>query len=262
MKKQLLTALVLLVAFNYGSAQDDKKKEKEVEMQEAPYDFLDAFDKSRRDKEMVRTNTKLLVAFGFNQALGDDNGIGEDYRFWGSGVFDLGLEFSTRLKADDDLLRFNYGLTLRTQTLRINNNEVFETLNRVTTLRNPLISLDRSRFSQVSLNFPMHIEIGRRTLKDYENGLKRYGGDKAFVVGLGGYLGFITSSSQSIEFQNEGRDVTLTNTNDFEVNDFQYGLSVYAGWNTMQIFATYGLSEIFDNSPVQQQYLSFGIRLR
>lgn len=257
MKKQLLFTLALIATFNFGFSQ-----ETEDEVYEAPYDFLDAFDQSRRDKEMVRTNTKLFIAFGWNQAVGDGNGIGEDYRFWGSGMFDLGLEFSTRLQEDDDLFRLTYGLTVRTQTLRINDNKFFATDNNITRLENAGINIDRSRFSQISLNVPLHIEIGRRTLKDYEKGLKRYGGVKPFVVGLGGYVGVVTTSSQAVDFEREGRDITLTTTNDFEINQFQYGLSAYAGWNDLQFFATYGLNDIFKDSPVQQQYLTFGIRFR
>ncbi|MGJ8684915.1 MAG: hypothetical protein ACSHWW_09845 [Nonlabens sp.] len=256
MKKKLLFAIAMVAVFNLGHAQDEK------ELDEAPYDFLDAFDDSRRDQEMVMTNTKFIVGFGFNQALGDGNGIGDDYRFWGSGVFDLGLEFSTRLKKEDDCLRFNYGLTMRVQSLRINDNKVFSTFNNVTDLQDAGFDIDRSRFTQVSILAPLHLEFGSRELKNYEDGIKRYGGDKPFVVGVGGYVGLVSTSSQEVKYEREGRDVTSTLTNDFEVNNFQYGLSAYAGWNDMQLFATYGLNDIFKNSPVQQQYVTLGIRFR
>lgn len=256
MKKFLLFAVAVIAITQTGFAQEDS------ELEEAPYDFLDAFDKDRREKEMVRTNTKLTFGIGWNQALGDGNGIGEDYRFWGSGVFDFGLEFSTRLQKDDDLLRLNYGPTIRVQSLRVTGNRVFTTFDRVTTLEDAGINIDRSRFSQTSIMVPLHLEIGRRELKDYEDGIKRYGGDSPFVVGLGGYIGFITRTSQEVDFEREGRDVTNTLTNDFEVNNFQYGLSVYAGWNDTQFFATYGLSDILKDSPLQQQYVTFGVRFR
>lgn len=256
MKKLLLLSFALISAFSF--AQDDK----ENELDEAPYDFLDLFDETRRDKETVLTNTKLFLAFGFNQALGDGNGIGEDYRFWGSGIFDVGLEFSTRLNKEDDLFRLTYGLNLRTQTLRVNDNRVFETQNNVTNLVSSPLNLDRSRFSQVSFVAPLHIEIGRRDLKDYEDGIKRYGGDDPFIAGIGGYIGYAAVTSQEIKFDREGRNVTSTLTNDFVINKFQYGLSAYAGWNDTQFFVTYGLNTILDNSPIEQQHFSFGIRLR
>ncbi len=256
MKTNLLLIITVIGLFNLGYAQEEN------ELEDAPYDFLDLFDESRRDQETVMSNTKLYVGFGFNQALGDGNGIGDDYRFWGSGVFDVGLEFSTRLKKEDDFMRFNYGLTMRIQSLRINDDKIFSTFNNVTRLEDAGFDLDGSRFTQVSILAPVHLEFGRRDLKDYEDGIKRYGGTKPFVVGVGGYLGLVSTSSQEIKYEREGRDVTNTLTNDFEVNNFQYGLSVYAGWNDAQLFATYGLNDIFKDSPVQQQYVTLGVRFR
>nr|WP_202963489.1 hypothetical protein [Nonlabens ulvanivorans] len=159
-------------------------------------------------------------------------------------------------------MRFNYGLTMRIQSLRINDDKIFSTFNNVTRLEDAGFDLDGSRFTQVSILAPVHLEFGRRDLKDYEDGIKRYGGAKPFVVGVGGYIGLVSTSSQEIKYEREGRDVTNTLTNDFEVNNFQYGLSVYAGWNDSQIFATYGLNDIFKDSPVQQQYVTLGVRFR
>lgn len=258
MKKLLFISIALISAFTFAQ----EESEKDNELHEAPYDFLDSFDSSRRDKETVFTNTKLLLAFGFNQALGDGNGIGEDYRFWGSGMFDVGLEFSTRLNKKDDLFRLTYGLNLRTQTLRLNDDRIFETQNSITNLVNAPFNLDRSRFTQFSFVAPVHIEFGKRELKEYEDGIKRYGGDDPFVAGIGGYIGYVTMTSQEIKYDREGRDVTSTLTNDFEVNAFQYGLSAYAGWNNAQFFITYGLNNILDSSPLEQKHVSFGIRLR
>ena len=90
--KKLAITLFLLGAFfvNAQETNDDQDQPKEV-----PNDFLDIFDSSRSERA-VQTQTKLVLAIGWNQALGDGNGIGDDYRFWGSGIFELGVEFSTR----------------------------------------------------------------------------------------------------------------------------------------------------------------------
>lgn len=255
MKKGLLTALTVLFCLPLFAQEEN-------ELNEAPKDFLDLFDETRENRD-VRTTTDLVVAFGWNQALGDDNGIGEDYRFWGSGIFDVGLEFNTRLQENDDLLRITYGFNLRTQSLRINGNRQFFTLDNVTDL-SPVFNLevDRSRFRQFSLVAPLHLEIGGRSVNEYENGIKRYGGGRGFIVGIGGYLGYTTTSTQELDFEREGRDVTATVTNDFEINAFNYGLSFYAGWDHLQFFALYGLNDMFKDSPLEQQQVSFGIRLR
>lgn len=254
----------LLCVGSISQAQNDNDVSTQEELDEAPYDFLDMFNQNRRDKEVVMTQTALMIAFGFNQAVGNDNGIGEDYRFWGSGVFDIGLEFSTRLSKKSDLLRVTYGLSARLNSLRVNNNKAFRTSNNVTTLDPVGFNVDRSRFNQAGFHIPLHLEIGKRGLNEYKDGIKRSGSgsDQSFVVGIGGYLGYTTTSTQSLEFEREGRDVTLSTTNDFEINNFNYGLSAYVGYEDLQLFVNYGLNEIFKDSPIQQNYLSFGIRLR
>lgn len=232
------------------------------ELNKAPVDFLDIFDQDRRDKEFVRTTTNLVLAAGFNQAIGEDNGIGDSYRFWGSGTFEIGLEFTTRLHRENDKMRFNYGLGLRTNTLHINDNKAFFTNNNVTRLEPIGFDIDRSYFTQISIVAPLHLEFGCRELQTYKDGIKRYRDDDAFVFGIGGYLGLVSTSSQAIKFDREGRSITRTVTDDYEVNNFLYGLSAYAGWDSFQLFATYGLNDIFKDSPLEERYLSFGIRLR
>lgn len=81
------------------------------------------------------------------------------------------------------------------------------------------------------------------------------------MVGVGGYIGVNAATSQQLDFEREGRNISTTLSNDFVTEDFLYGLSGYVGIGSMQVFAKYGLNSIFKNSPVDQQYLSIGFRL-
>jgi hypothetical protein len=254
--------VIILVLFTFTITCFGQEVEETKEPKKAPVDFLDIFDQNRREKEFVRTTTDLVVSFGFNQALSNDNGIGDAYRFWGSGVFEVGLEFTTRLNPENDKFRFNYGLALRANDLSINNDKAFVTNNNVTNLAPLNFDIKRSDFIQYSIVAPFHLEFGPRKLKTYKDGIKRYKDDRAFVAGLGGYIGVVTSTSQSIRFDREGRTVTQTTANDYEINNFIYGVSAYAGWDNLQFFATYGLNDILKDSPIQERYLTFGIRLR
>jgi hypothetical protein len=254
-----LLPLFVVLACSLSFAQ---KVEKTKELEKAPIDFLDLFDSDRREKELTKTSTNLVLAAGFNQALGDGNGIGDAYRFWGSGTFEIGLEFATRLHPANDQIRFNYGLAMRMSNLHINDNKEFSTIDNVTTLEPIGFDVDRSTFTQINIVAPFHLEFGPRNLQTYKDGIKRYRDDDAFVFGIGGYLGFVSTSSQALKFDREGRGVTQTITNDYEVNNFLYGLSAYAGWGHLQLFATYGLNDIFKDSSLQERMLSFGIRIR
>lgn len=257
MKKIVLLILCTFTITCFGQEAEEAKEPKKV-----PVDFLDIFDQNRREKEFVRTTTNWVVNFGFNQALSNDNGIGDAYRFWGSSVLEVGLEFTTRLNPENDKFRFNYGLALRANTLYINDDNEFVTNNNVTNLVPVNFDIKRSDFRQGSIVAPFHLEFGSRKLKTYKDGIKRYKDDKAFVVGLGGYLGVVSTTSQSIRFDREGRTVTQTTANDYEINNFIYGLSAYAGWDNLQFFATYGLNDVLKDSPIQERYLTFGIRFR
>jgi len=255
--KKLAITLFLLGAFfvNAQETNDDQDQPKEV-----PNDFLDIFDSSRSERA-VQTQTKLVLAIGWNQALGDGNGIGDDYRFWGSGIFELGVEFSSRLLSNDKL-RLSYGFSMQSQTLRITNNRQFETTNDITSLQPVGFDVDKSKFEQISLIVPVHLEIGRGEVKTFKDGITRMVHDDSFIFGIGGYLGINGSTSQFLEFERNDRDISNRLYNDFEMENFLYGLSAYAGAGSAQIFVKYGLNSIFKNSPVDQQYASIGFRFK
>ncbi|MGB5982960.1 MAG: hypothetical protein WBG46_12525 [Nonlabens sp.] len=258
----LLFCLTLLIS-GFSFAQSDDNDDNGEKKNRAPFDFLDIFNMDRRDKKEVMTQSEFLWGVGFNQALGDDNGIGEDYRFWGSGYFDVGVEFSTRLSKASNSPRLTYGLSLRASSLRISGDDrQFSTFDNVTTLQPIAVDADRSRFYQAGFHAPIHLEFGKREVQEYDEGLRRYGDGSNFVFGVGGYLGYITTSTQSVRFDREGRNVTSDLTNDFEINNFNYGLSLYAGYEDLQLYASYGLNDIFKDSPIEQSYVTLGIRLR
>ena len=251
-------AFVLLLICSVALAQETE----EEEIKEVPFNFLDRFDESREQRE-IRTELHTVFALGWNQALGNGNGIGDDYRFWGSGISQIGLELTTQLSKTDDLFRFNYGLSLQTQSLRINNNRAFETENDITTLQPVGFNVDRSKFRQVSLIAPLHLEIGRGDKIEYANGVSRRDYVDAFVVGIGGFVGINLATSQELKFENDGRDITTTRSNDFEMENFIYGVSAYAGsGGSTQLFVQYGLNTIFKNSPVDQHHASIGVRVK
>lgn len=254
MKNIYLLTLLLLTATCTFAQDNEQAKEKKV-----PQGFLESIDSTRMNRE-VRTTFNTIFAIGWNQALGDGNGIGEDYRFWGSGLWELGLGLSTKLSKEDDLLRVNYGLSLQWHSLRINDNRQFETNNDITSLEPIGFNVDKSKFSQMLMIAPIHLEIGRGKKEEYKGGVTRSNYDDSFIAGIGGYFGVNALTSQQLNFEREGRDISTTVSNDFETEDFVYGLSAYAGVGGAQIFVKYGLNSIFKNSPIDQQYFSFGFR--
>ena len=60
-------------------------------------------------------------------------------------------------------------------------------------------------------------------------------------------------------------DVTITQSNNKDLNDFQYGIYLATGWNTWNIYAYYGLKPLFkssatiDNQTIDVSAANFGI---
>lgn len=261
MKKIILLACALcLTATMTAQVVTVTQESENGEEKKVPGDFLDLFNKSRKDKELVRTTTDGIFALGWNQALSSENGIGDNYRFWGSGSWELGIQFATRLNANSDAVRLNYGVAMRWQSLSVRGDREFATNGNVTRLEPIGIEVDRTRFNQFTLIAPVHLEFGKGELKEYANGIKRYDRDDSWVLGVGGYVGTNAATSQTIDFEREGRDVSNTLSNDFEMEPLVYGLSAYVGKGDFQIFATYGLNDVFKNSPVQENMVSIGFR--
>lgn len=69
------------------------------------------------------------------------------------------------------------------------------------------------------------------------------------------YTGFKMSYilSSTYTFVNDAQNILLKNNPD--VNKFQYGCYIAAGWNTWNIYAYYGFSPMFKNVQIQQKNL-------
>jgi len=101
------------------------------------------------------------------------------------------------------------------------------------------VDFDRNRFSQVLVEMP--IEFRWRT-SNYESHKfwRVYGGFKV------GYLLY----DKSI-FQDSSGKIVVNNNKDF--NKFQYGTYISAGYNSINIFAYYGLNALFQNAKTQTE---------
>jgi len=101
------------------------------------------------------------------------------------------------------------------------------------------VDFDRNRFSHVLVEMP--IEFRWRT-SNYESHKfwRVYGGFKV------GYLLY----DKSI-FQDSSGKIVVNNNKDF--NKFQYGTYISAGYNSINIFAYYGLNALFQNAKTQTE---------
>jgi Outer membrane protein beta-barrel domain len=96
------------------------------------------------------------------------------------------------------------------------------------------VEFDRNRFSQLLVEMP--IELRWRT--------STYESHKFWRVYAGFKVGYLLYD-KSI-FQDSSGTIVVTNNKDF--NKFQYGTYISAGYNSINIFAYYGLNALFQNA--------------
>jgi hypothetical protein len=216
---------------------------------------------AEKDNGESRTTSQLVFALGANNIVTGGAVANSDFRYWGSHFYELGLAFSTRLFRNDNLLHARYGLSLQYNNLRPTDNRYFVENGNRTDLETSAINLRDSRFHNVNLVVPVHLEFdfsGNKTDKDGKAIFKTH---QTFRFGLGGYAGINVKSKQILKFDDDQDNaVTQKTKGDFNVNDFIYGLSAYIGYRDISLYAKYDLNPLFSDNPIAQRNVSMGIR--
>ena len=101
------------------------------------------------------------------------------------------------------------------------------------------VDFDRNRFSQLLVEMPIEFRWRTSTFEGHKF-WRVYGGFKV------GYLLY----DKSI-FQDSSGKIVVDNNKDF--NKFQYGTYISAGYNSINIFAYYGLNALFQNAKTSTE---------
>lgn len=219
-------------------------------------------DSIRRERSESRTTSQLVFAIGLNNALteGDLSSVeGSDYRVWGSHFYEWGITFNTRLAQNSNLLHAKYGLSLMYNNLRPTDNRGFVVNGDQTNLVTNPIKLKDSRFRNVYLVLPVHLELDF-TKKRVTEKKTYYRSHESFRLGVGGYAGVNVKSKQILRYEVDDHNVKERTKGDFNVNDFIYGLSAYVGYGQTSLYIKYDLNTIFRDNPVDENNISLGIR--
>lgn len=207
-----------------------------------------------------RTVSQFVFAAGLNNLVTNNAVAHSDYRYLGSHFYELGFTWNSRILNDHNLLHAKYGLSVMYNNLRPTDNRVFVENGNETILETSTIDLKDSRFRNVSLVVPLHLEFdfskSQRILNS--NGFKTHQG---FRVGLGGYAGVNVKSKQILKYSLEGNDNKNRERGDFNVNDFVYGISAYGGYQAVSLYAKYDLNPLFKDNAIDQNNVSLGVRI-
>jgi len=225
--------------------------------------WKDDFDNRMKKKEKKfgekRTTSQFVFATGLNNLMVDGKLQDKDFKFMGSHFYEWGTTYNTRILKENNLLHFKYGMSVMYNNLRPTNNRTFVVNGDQTNLEVYSKDLKESRFRNVYLVVPMHLEFdfSGSTMNDDKRQFRTH---KSLRFGVGGYAGINLKSKQKLEFRENGEKYYVKNKSDFNTSNFIYGLSSYIGYKETSLYIKYDLNPLFTSNAVDQNNISMGIR--
>lgn len=219
---------------------------------------------SKKGKDSIRgekrTTSQFVFAMGLNNMMVDGKLQDSNYSFIGSHFYEWGFTYNSRLLKKDNLLHAKYGLSLMYNNIRPTDNRNFVVNGDQTVLETNPVNLDESRFRNVYIVLPLHLEFDF-TKPQVSNGKTYFRTHKSFRFGIGGYAGINVKSKQILKYDQDDLDYKTTIKGDYNVNNFIYGLSSYIGYREFSLYAKYDLNPLFQNNLVKENNISLGIRV-
>lgn len=220
------------------------------------------FYNGKEDKQIrqsKRTTSQIVFAIGANNLVTNSAVANSDFKYGKSRFYEWGLTYNTRIFKNDNLLHAKYGLSLMYNDLRPTDNRSFEVNANQTDLVVNAVDLKDSRFRNVNLVVPLHLEFDftKPTVKEDKTYFKSH---NSFRLGIGGYFGVNLKSKQILKYNLDGNRIVEKNRGDFNTNDFIYGLSTYVGYKATSLYLKYDLNPLFKDNVVKQNNVSLGLR--
>ena len=219
--------------------------------------YLDSISNNRSER---RTTSQFVFAAGVNNLVTNGSAANSDYRYWGSHFYEWGFTNNTRLFKNDNLLHLKYGISVMYNNLRPTNNRLFVANGLQTDLVTSSVNLSESRFRNVYVTAPVHLEFDFTKSKTNAEGKRLFRTHESIRFGIGGYAGFRVKSKQILEYNENGHDVTVKEKGGFNTNDFIYGVSTYLGYGATSLYLKYDLNTLFKDNAVKQNNISLGVR--
>lgn len=241
------------IEIGFGGRDGDEERIFGIRFKENP--------RVRRIQYDRRTYSDFFLAVGLNNAIVDGESLEDTpYRIGGSRFFELGWQWRTRVFKSTNFLRLNYGVSFQFNGLKPKGNQYFVAGDDgQTELQEFEFDLRKSKLRMDNLVFPLHFEFGPSKFTGSENKI-RYSLHNQFRFGIGGYGGFNLGTRQKLKYNRNGERVKDKLKRGYNTSEFVYGLSAYAGFDGVLLYAKYDLNPIFKDALVEQRNISLGLR--
>jgi len=206
-----------------------------------------------------RTLNGLVLAAGLNNAIIDNQSLSNSpYKIGGSGFFELGFQWRTRLLKNSNLARLRYGLSLQWNKYDLKDNKYFVQYEDITTLETFPVDLKKAKFRITNLVVPIYLEFGQHRKIEKKDRVRFT--TKGFKGGFGGYAGLNIGAKQKLKYKDNGIKTKQKIKQDYNVNPFVYGVGGYLGYDDISLIIKYDLSNTFRANFIKQNNISLGIR--
>ncbi|OXA79572.1 hypothetical protein SAMN05444397_104153 [Flavobacterium aquidurense] len=268
-KKELAEARAVIIEEKVTLAQNElndlvqQKVDGKIKEQDSTHTYTIRWHKRDCDKDSIhgekRTTSQFVFAMGLNNMMVDGKLQDSNYSFIGSHFYEWGFTYNSRLMKNDNLLHAKYGLSLMYNNIRPTDNRSFVVNGEQTNLEVNTINLDESRFRNVYIVLPVHLEFDF-TKPKVSNGKTYFRTHESFRFGIGGYAGINVKSKQILKYDQDDLDYKTTVKGDYNVNNFIYGLSSYVGYKALSLYVKYDLNPLFQDNLVDEKNISLGLR--
>ena len=221
------------------------------------YSWLDEED----DEYRMKTQKDMIIAYGLNNAVPSVGGFNDSpFKIAGSRFFEIGVVFSTPI-TKSNFMRLDYGLSFQFNGLKPEDDLIFYEDGEQTILDKYVvdgeeINFDKNKFRQDNLIFPMHLHFNTKRGKNGDYFVR-----DGFNFGLGGFVGLNLNNITKLKFDAPNGDrEKLKFRDDYNTNNFLYGLSAYAGFGDSTLYLTYSLNPIFKDNPIELNNVQLGFR--
>lgn len=215
-----------------------------------------------KGKRNRSTTSQFVFAMGVNNVLVNDDLASletSNYKFWQSHFYEVGFSWKTRMNREASKLYFKYGISFLWNNLRLEDNKYHVVNGKQTDLVVHPENLSESRLRHVQMNFPVHFEWDFSRNGEYSDGYKRDRRNKSVRLGIGAFAGFKLGTRQYIEYKdNTGVDVEELQKDNFNMNIFNYGVSVYIAYRSAGFYIKQDLNPLFKGTNISN--FSMGIR--
>ena len=215
--------------------------------------------KSLLEGNKDRTNNQGVIALGVNNVMTNGK-LSSDFKTWQSNFIEYGHSWKYRLSKNFSPFYIKYGASLLFNNLKAKENQYFVKPGNQTNLATHTKNLKESRLKNVQLIFPVHFQIDF-SKPHYVDGIKtyEYSHRESFRIGLGGYAGFRLLSRQILKYEENGILIKEKSNDNYNLNNFTYGLSAYLGYRSTAFYVKYDLNTLFKNG--NGRGVSLGLRL-